>query len=211
MARKSLGAISPWIVSVMIAFSGLWLTGCSDDPPKEPLVPVELSFTRYLPIYLNVANVDFVEEYKSPGREPNVEHLLPLTPAEAMRTWIKDRVRAVGLNHTLQVIIRDAKVVAVELPAQGEGVQEYFSGAPDRRYDARLEVELRVYGDTAMSQASIVVVATQSSTISKAATVYERKAAFMDILYRLMESSNAELEKQIFKYFTPYIMYAQTP
>ncbi|MBY0406156.1 MAG: hypothetical protein K2Q01_00565, partial [Rickettsiales bacterium] len=138
-------------------------------------------------------------------------HQLPITPAEATRQWVKDRVRSVGLNNTMQVIIRDASVIGVPLP-QKEGLTGYFSAEPTRRYDARIEVELRVYGQgAAMSEASVTVVATQSNTISNKATVQERKAIFARMTVQLMDSANAELEKQIFKYFSRYIMYAQTP
>ena len=197
------------VVAAMAA-SGLLLASCSDDKPSGPLVPASMSFTRYQPIYLDVANIDIVEEYKSPMQEPNVEHLLPYSPAEAMRQWVKDRIRSVGLSNTLQVIIKDASVVGVELPVK-DSLTGYFSPGPDRRYDARLEVELRIYSSGAMSEANVVVVATQSNTISKAASVAERKAAFMGMLTQLMEPTNAELEKQIFKYFTRFIIYAQTP
>lgn len=194
---------------LMIA-SGTLLASCSDDAQPGPMLPVSMSFSRYQPIYLDVANIDIVEEYKSPMQEPNVEHLLPYSPAEAMRQWTKDRIRSVGLNNTLQVIIKDASVVGVELPVK-DSLTGYFSPGPDKRYDARLEVELRIYSSGAMSEANVVVVATQSNTISKKATVMERKAAFMGMLQQMMDAANAELEKQIFKYFTRFIIYAQTP
>ena len=184
-------------------------TGCSSHR-EGPMVPPDISFKQYQPIYLDVGNVDFVEEYKSPMHEPYVEHLLPISPAEAMHQWIKDRIHAAGLNHTLQVIIKDASVKAVPLP-QDASLGSYFDDNATRRYDARLEVELRIYSDGAMSDASITVVATQSNTISQKATVQERKAAFAHMTIMLMDSANAELEKQIFAYFPKYIMYAQTP
>ncbi len=184
--------------------------GCADHRDPGPLVPPEISFKQYQPIYLDVGNVDFVQEYKSPMHEPNVEHLLPISPSEAMHQWVKDRIKAVGLNHTMQVIIKDAHVVAVDLP-QKDSLTGMFSPDPNRRYDARLEVELRIYNEGAMSDASVTVVATQSNTISQKATLAERKAAFAHMTVVLMDSANAELEKQIFKYFSRYIMYAQTP
>lgn len=187
-------------------------SGCSDSTQdKAPLVKPDISFKQYQPIYLDVGNVDFVEEYKSPRQEPYVEHLLPITPAEATKQWVKDRIRAVGLNHTLQVIIKDASVKAVPLAQQGSSLTAVFSDNPTRRYDARLEVEMRIYNDGPMSDASVTVVATQSNTINNKATLDERKAIFARMTVQLMDSANAELEKQIFRYFTRYIMYAQTP
>lgn len=186
------------------------LGGCSESHREGPLVPADISFKQYQPIYLDVANVDFVEEYKSPMKEPFIEHLLPISPAEATRAWVRDRVRSVGLNNTMQVIIKDARVVAVDLP-QKDSLTGYFSADANRRYDARLEVEMRIYANGAMSDASVTVVSTQSNTISQKATLQERKMAFAGMTRQLMESANAELEKQIFKYFPKYIMYAQTP
>jgi hypothetical protein len=70
---------------------------------------------------------------------------------------------------------------------------------------------MRIYNQGALSDASVTVVASQSNTMSNKATLNERKAAFARMTFQLMESANAELEKQIFRYFTRYIMYAQTP
>lgn len=210
--RRIARFISLPVMAAML-LSGVLLSGCSDDEGyKGPPIQPKLSFTRYQPIFLNVANIEFVDEYRSPEQPPFVEHLLPISPAEAMKIWVRDRIRPVGLDNTLQIIIRDARVVGIEVAAQQEDmVSKYFTGPPNKRYDARLEVEMRIYNSGAISDASITVVATQSSTIPKDASLNERKMAFMNILYMLMESTNAELEKQIFHYFPRYIIYAQTP
>ena len=167
----------------------------------------DLNFTHYQPIALDVSNMIIVDEYKSPMHEPNVEHLIPISPSDAMRIWLKDRIRTVGTDKTLQVIIKDASVIATPLPA-ADG-----SETRNRRYDARLEVEMRIYSNSgsALSEASLLVVATQSNTIGEEASVVERKAIYRQMMFDLMDSANAELEKQIFKYFTRYINYAQTP
>ncbi len=166
---------------------------------------------RYQPIYLDVANIEFVEEYKSPMRSPYVEHLIPYSPSEAMHIWVKDRLRTVGLDKTLQVIIKDASVIATELP-KPDGITGFFTDSQDWRYDAKLDVEMRIYGEGAMSEASIDVSATQSTTISeKASALPSAKPFSASMIADLMESANAELEKNMFKYFSKYISYSQTP
>lgn len=189
------------------------LSSCSYfNPPPPPLPPPpELNFTRYQPIYLDVANLDIVEEYKSPLHEPNVEHLLPISPAEGMRSWVKDRLRASGAEKSLQIVIKDASVISSDIPPPPGTTPSAFSDNPNRRYDAKLDVDLRVYGTDAMSEANINIVATQSITLSERASVAERKRVFQIMMYNLMELANAELEKQIFKHFVRYIMYSQTP
>jgi hypothetical protein len=165
-----------------------------------------IHFTNYQPISLDVSNINVVDAYKSPMREPHVEHLLHTSPSEAMHIWVKDRLRSIGSDKTLQVTIKDASVVAAKLPAEEDADAHY------RRYDARLEVDMRIYGPgSAMSLASITVVATQSNSIAEEVSLAQRKAIFRTMMYDLMVSANAELEKQIFKYFTQYINYAQTP
>ena len=174
--------------------------------PAPPALP-EMNFTRYQPIHLDIANVDIIDEYKSPGHEPYVEHLVSVSPAEAMHNWVRDRLKASGSDKSLQVIIKDASIVS----HKPENPNTVLGPAPNRRYDARLEVELRVYGTDAMSEASVKVVSTQTITLSDSASLDQRKRVFYRMVYDLMESANAELEKQIFTYFHRYIMYGQTP
>lgn len=186
--------------SINTTFTGAYTTRKIRSPQGS------LTFSRYPVITFDVSNMNVVDEYKSPMHEPNVEHLIPMSPAEAMHIWVKDRIRTSGDDSTLQIVIKDASVVASAVPMP-EGAETH-----DRRYDARLEVEMRIYGKRiAMSEASITVVATQTNTIPEEASLAERKAVFKQMLFDLMDSANAELEKQIFKYMTRYINYAQTP
>jgi len=189
------------------------ISGCSYfSPPPPPLAPPpELSFTRYQPIYLDVANIDIVEEYKSPMREPHIEHLLPISPAEGLRSWVKDRLRGAGAEKSMQIVIKDASVISQELPPPEGSVPEVFSDNPNRRYVAKIDIDMRIYGSDAMSEANVNVIATQTMTLNERANVEDRKRAFQRMMYDLMEMANAELEKQIFKHFVRYIMYAQTP
>lgn len=188
----------PFLLAVLLA-----ACSTSGPPPGK-----EMSFTRYQPIHVDVENIQIIEEYKSPMRDPNVEHLLPVSPAEAMRIWVKDRIRAVGGTKTLEVIIKDASVVSTQLPGAGVDV---FTNSRDRRYDARLAVEMRIYGGRAMSNVSIQVHANRYLAISEKASLAEREAIFRKMIADLMESINGQLEKNMFAYFKDYIVYSANP
>ncbi len=190
---------------VLMLATGLFVNACQTAPAPPPLP--EMNFTRFQPIYLDVGNVDIIDEFKSPQHEPNVEYLVPVSPTDAMHAWVHDRLKASGANKSMQIVIKDASIIS-HAP---EGTNQLLGPAPNRRYDARLEVEMRVYGTDAMSEANINVVATQTITISDATSLIERKRIFYRMVYDLMESANAEFEKQIFAYFPRYIMYNQTP
>ncbi len=191
-------------IMIMIIGSGA-VIGCKSEHAPPPLP--DMTFTRYQPIYLDVANVDIIDEYKSPQQDPNVEHLLSISPSEAMHIWVKDRLKGAGANKSLQIVIKDASIIRHRAETQ----DALLGPAPNRRYDARLDIDLRIYGTDAMSEANINVIATQTITLSDSASLDERNRIFYRMVYDLMESANAELEKQTFTYFHKYILYAQTP
>ncbi|MDX2073747.1 MAG: hypothetical protein SFX19_05205 [Alphaproteobacteria bacterium] len=168
------------------------------------------NFGRYQPIYMSVARIDVLEEYKSPMRPPNAEHLMPYSPADAMQIWIKQRLKASGGGKTMQIIIKDASVIEKPLPTT-EGVMGMFSTEPDREYRARLEVEMRIYGDAALSEASISVVATRSLQMREDETLTTRDQKFRGMMTEMMTTMNAEMEKNIFQYLGPYVNFSINP
>lgn len=192
-----------------LALAAVFLASCSDAPPPPP--KPKPAFTRYAPFKLNIAYIDVVEEYKSSGRAPFVEQYFPTSPAQAMRTWVEDRIRTVGQSRYMQVLIKDASVKEAELPRTG-GVKGIFTRDQAYRYDARLEVEMRIYGDkSALSEATLQVAASRSATIGEDASPADREALFAKMTADLMNMINAELEKNIFAYFSGYIDYNPTP
>lgn len=195
------------IAKSLFAIAALLLASCS---PPPTVIPNSLSFTRYQPLYFNVAKVEVVEEYKSPMRAPYVEHLLPYSPAEAMQIWVKDRVRATGSDGVLQIVIKEASVTTTALPRAELG--SFLTMDRDKRYDARLVVEMRIYArDSALSKASIAVTGIRSITLPESASNNTRNGVFRRLIFDLMELENAELEKNIFTYFGDYIDYSHSP
>ncbi len=186
-----------------LASLGLLATACSS--PSSPSVP-SLNFTSQPPIKLNVANIEVIEAYKSPFSPPNIEHLMPYSPADAMQLWVKDRLRAVGSDKLLQVTIVDAPVIASDLP-KTKGLTGLFTVDQDKKYDARLEVEMRVYGGDALSEADTSVTVTRSITIPENASVNSRRAAYTQMIQDMMKMMNDKLELNIKNYLGKYISY----
>jgi hypothetical protein len=193
------------LAGLLLLALAVCLSGCGgSSAPKG--IPRDMNFKRYQPIMMNVGKIDIFEDYQSPRREPYVEHLLPITPAEAMKKWVDDRLRVAGMDKALHVIIKDASVISSPLP-KPDGVSGLVSLGNDRRYDAKLTVDMRIYGSGAMSEASIEVTATRSITIPESASVNERRATFHHMIFELMESMNAALEKNMFQYFGNHIVF----
>jgi hypothetical protein len=187
------------------ALAALALLSCSSSAP-----PPSMSFKRFTPIYMTVSGIQVVEEYKSPMHAPNVEHLMPYSPATAMQLWVRDRLRPAGGERTMQVVIKDASVVA----KGGDPDPSFISqlDPTNREYNARLEVELRIYeGGFAMSEASINVVATRTISISPSLSASTRDDKFYKMINQMMDVMNAELEKNIYQYLGDYVNYSLTP
>lgn len=182
----------------------LLLASCGKSAPVEYK---PLYFSQYQPIYLNVSSIEVVEEYKSSMRPPFIEHLIPYSPAEAMRIWVRDRLRSTGGdNKTMQVIVKNGGVMATTAST---------SAIPlvpgETRYDAKLEVEIRIYGANVISEASIFVNATRTLKLPSGANDRTKQIAFRKLIADMMDEFNAEMEKNLFMYMGKYISYSYSP
>ena len=177
------------------------VTACAQ---QQPPAPPALSFSQYPVLNMNVARIEVVEAYKSPNAAPNIEHLMPSSPAKAMKLWVKERLRATGSDKMLQVTIVDAPVISSDLP-RTKGVAGLFTVDQDKKYEARLEVEMRIYGEGSLSEADTSVIVSRSTTIPENATVNSRRIAYEKLIADMMEMLNDKLEKNMLKYFGAYI------
>jgi hypothetical protein len=176
--------------------------------PEQPSTPT-LSFTGSSKINVNVASIEMIEAYKSPFRPPNVEHLMPYSPADAVALWVKDRLQAVGSDKLLQITIVDASVIESDLP-KTKGITGLFTVDQDKKYDARIEVEMRIYGEAALSEASTSVIVTRSITMAENASVNSRKAAYIKMIQDMMKMVNDKLENNMLNYMQNYINLANS-
>ncbi len=173
-----------------LAAISIFIVAACDVPP--PPKPNTLSFTKYPVINVDVASIEVIEAYKSPYKAPNVEHLMAYSPADAMHIWVKDRLHAVGSDKLLQVTIIEAPVTITDLP-RTKGIKGVFTVDQDKRYDAKLEVEIRLYSGGALSEASTSVSVARSITIPENANVNARRAAYEKLIAEMMPMVNALL------------------
>ena len=190
-------------LTLLLALSSL-LAACDTGGGAPVSAP---NFKRYQPIYMKVSKIEVLEEYRSPNVAPNVEHMMSYSPADAMQIWVKQRLRAAGGPKTMQVIIKDASVVGQDVP----GSDVMFGWGGTRQYDTRLEVELRVYGDAALSEASVGVVATRTLKLPASASVATRDQKFRAMIEEMMTTVNAEMEKNIFQHLGSYVNFSMNP
>lgn len=193
------------LIKTFLAFTSLvFIFSCTS--PISPQIE-EIKFTSSPIINVNVNNIEVVEAYQSPFRAPNIEHLMPYSPADAMHIWVKDRLRAIGSDKLLQVTIVDASVTVSDLP-KTKGIKGLFTVDQDKKYDARLEVEVKIYGGAALSEADTSVIVTRSITIPENANVNSRNAAYTQMIQDMMKMLNDKMEQNMLSYMRNYVSFA---
>jgi len=155
-------------------------------PPQNPTTQT-VSFDRYQSLYFKVYKVEVVDQYKMPVSLNYDEHLLVM-PNDAVHEWA-NRLRPTGGVNKLQVVITDARM------------EPTLAGGAQKRYDGRLSIEMRICTRDGTVLSSVKSSSVQSATVSEE----NRKAALNDMLLRLIDSTNGELERKISRQFSSYI------
>lgn len=170
------------------------LAACETTPPRPTYPPIR--FNDLPPIRLDVARVEVVEEYRSPGVLPNVEQLFPERPAAAAAQWARDRLRAVGTRARAEAIIRQASVVEVPLKTSA-GLAGAFTTEQSERYDGILEMVVRILDDSGKQLASAYAKSTLSRSVAENITLNDREKLWYDMTVSMMRTVNDALERQI--------------
>ena len=187
---------------VLASLAALVLLASCRDAPPGPRYP-ELSFAHLPPIRLNVAELQVVREYVSPGTKPNVEQLFPARPADVAERWARDRLRPVGGEGVAVVRIKEASVVEVPLP-RTEGVRGAFTTDQSERYDGVLEVSVEASRRGGRS-AVVSSRATRSRSVPEDITLNDREKVWFEMSEALINDINAALERQIYANFGDFV------
>ncbi|MDA0786919.1 MAG: hypothetical protein O3B37_11590 [Proteobacteria bacterium] len=191
--------------TALAGLSGLVLAGCT-TPAPAPRYP-ELTFTHLPPIRLDAATLEIVDEFKSPFATPNVEHLMPVSPAVAIRRWAQDRLLPVGKAGRIVFTIADAGVVETSL-APTPGVRGVVTKDQSERYDARLLVRISVDGGDNRRRGDVSAEAMRSRTVPEGLSLNEREKIWFRMTEDLVTGMNGELEMAIRSFLQPFLVAA---
>ena len=162
-------------------------------------------FTQGEPIILDVAEIEVSNDYVPPMKEPNVEHLVPVTPAESVRLWVQDRLKAGGSSGRARVVIRRASVVEVPLQRTG-GIKGWFTKDQSERYEGRLEVEVHVEqpgrGFSGYTTASVV----RTTSVAEDVSVAERERTWTTLVREMAQDLDQQLTAGIKANLSPVMI-----
>jgi len=182
----------------------LAIVSCSSAPPVQRLP--ELTFTDRKPIFVDVGQMEIVPQYHAPGKAPNYEHLMPVTPEAAIIRWAKDRLRPVGKVGFARVTIKDASVIKTSLKVD-TSIKGMLKDEQSERYDGTLEVMVEILDARHMPVGTDVTArATRTRTLAQDATVNEREKALYEVTETMARDIDTQLDGLIHSYMGKWVV-----
>jgi hypothetical protein len=189
---------------IIVAALALSLLACCTEQPSMPLTPLDVGGPAFR---LNVATINITHDYIPPRRAPNVDHLADITPTDAVKKWVGERLQPAGHINSLEVDIKDASIVRKDLPRQTTGIVGAFTTEQTEEYDGTLEVEIKLYSpQSLLAVAHLDVAAHQTLTLPDNATPIDREHVYHQMTVDLMNALKPQLDDNIRRYFGNYIM-----
>lgn len=183
------------------SFMLLVLTGCPG--PQSPKYP-EITFTHLPPMEFDVAEITVVIKYRPPMRDPNVDHIFPVPPLNAVERWIKDRLRATGTQGSLTITILDASAIETKLKLTG-GIKGALTKEQSERYDVVVAVEIRGEHPVGNKTASANARVSRGTTVREDITVNGRDETWYKMTKTLMTDFNLAMETELRRNFKKFM------
>src|SRR3954452_1330998 len=194
--HRSSPMIPPLLRPAVLAIAAtLALGACTSAPPRPQAR--QISFANQAPISFDVARIEVVQQYQPPQVAPNVDHLAPVPPSDAIRRWANDRLRAMGGSGTLRVVIKDASITEPRLPPT-TGVRGAFTTDQSERYDGHLAVDLVVDVPARRFQGYTGATVARTISVPENISLQGREDAWFAMVERMMTELNGRLEEGIY-------------
>jgi hypothetical protein len=168
---------------------GILLAGCANYDSFEP---PPLDYSDRTPLRFAVDSVAVQSAYIPPGQAPHVEHTLILSPEEALRRLLEQRLQAAGGAGRLQAVIVDASVEDETLQTE-TGVRGWLTTKPAARLTSRVKVRVDRLDDSGLVTKSVTTAATRSRSVPEGATFVERQRIAYELVTELVDDLDAAL------------------
>ena len=190
-------------VKLLCLVSFLFCTLLSCKTSNIESTTPELTFSHLPDIRINVAKISVLNEYKMPFKQPNVEHLAPISPGASVERWVSDILIPVGDKLDAQFIIKSGSIIESELKTQ-KGLKGVFAIEQSKRYTAIVDARLEIF-DGSHRLATINAKAKRSHTLREDATPNLKTNLLFNLVENLMATFDRELRRQVDSHLQNYI------
>lgn len=188
----------PPVLRPLLLIGLLLLAACrSAAPPPMPTYP-PLSFAGPK-ITFAAERMEVREDYTPPLAAPHVEHLAPLSPADAARQWAEGRLAVTGSGlGVVRVAITEASILAEDLPPSSGLGKTVSEGS--RRFTGTLRVRLSYEDPGSGIERLSEAMATRVRVMPAHVTLNERDRALYELSAALARDIDAAMVQQIATY-----------
>ena len=190
-------------VKLLFLVSFLFCTLLSCKTSNIESTTPDLTFSHLPDIRINVAKITVLNEYKIPFKQPNVEHLAPISPGASVERWVSDILVPVGEKLDAQFIIKSGSIIESELETQ-KGLRGVFAIEQSKRYTAIVDAQLEIF-DGSQRLVTINAKARRSHTLREDATPNLKTNLLFNLVENLMVTFDRELRRQVDLHLQNYI------
>lgn len=190
------------IFLVMLA-AVVGLAACESAPRAVPHF-APLNFSGEPPINLDVASIQVIDRASAAPVPGDVRQFFPISLTEAVRSWARQRLHAVGSQNTARVIIESASAVGKRIE-NAQGMRGFFGTGPAEQYKVELRVRLEIRNDRGFQAAAASAMAVRTTTAQADVTPADQKEIFYTMTKEMMGDINGEMVKNIHTFMPRYL------
>lgn len=188
---------------LFIVAIGLGLAACAGGPPQPDRLP-PVSFADQKPYVFNVARVEIVPQFTSSSTPPHIELTMPVSPENAFKRWVEDRIKPVGTAGVLRVVIKDATATDTAIP-RDPNASQLFNTEQTARIDMALNVSLQILDERQFVKAEVTGQASRNRTLPEGIKLNQRDKILYEMTVDLVKSLDVQLDPQITSTLMPYM------
>lgn len=193
------GRLRGWLAAGLAA---TLVAACTQAPPVPEFA--DIRYTNKPAMMFQANDMVVASDFQPSFQPPFVEHLMPLPPERALRTWAQDRITVSGQSgvpgdvgglRVVRFVIRDASVREERLQTQA-GVRGFLTDEQAWRYTAHIHADVEVLRDRTVI-ASATTEGHRSRTLGEKASLNEREEMWYSLVVDLMQDFDAAMSQNI--------------
>ena len=178
---------------VLTLMCGALITACDTVTPEPRPLP-SLTYQKYPPIKLNVAQIQVVDNYLSSGQPPFIENQMAAPLPQVVHDWAASRFQARGQDGTLVITVNKASVVTDNLK-RSTGLRGLVTIDQAEKLTGRIDVKFTVSNVSFGSSGNASVGVNGARTVPENASLQKQDVILADMTGEMITELDAATQR----------------